>query len=102
MSFTLNTDRLILRPWRKEDGDVFAALNADPEVMQYLGGPMTRRASDDAAAAVVTECAQKSSGTERPFSEKRSNAAVVASARTVASPSTVTARHALDTFPDSP
>lgn len=46
MSFTLKTDRLVLRPWRKEDRDVFAALNADPEVMRDLGGPMNRRASD--------------------------------------------------------
>ena len=62
----------------------------------------TRRAIAAAAAAVVTECGQKSSGTERPFSENRSKAAVVAMARTVARPSTVTARHALETLPDSP
>ena len=36
------------------------------------------------------------------FSENRSNAAVVAIARTVARPSTVTARHALETLPDRP
>jgi RimJ/RimL family protein N-acetyltransferase len=46
LNFILETDRLILRSWRKEDRDAFAALNADPEVMQDLGGPMTRRASD--------------------------------------------------------
>ncbi|HEY2874478.1 MAG TPA: GNAT family N-acetyltransferase [Reyranella sp.] len=46
MNLVLETDRLILRPWRKEDREAFAALNADPEVMQDLGGPMTRRASD--------------------------------------------------------
>lgn len=46
MSLIIETDRLILRSWRKEDRDVFASLNADPEVMQDLGGPMTRRASD--------------------------------------------------------
>jgi RimJ/RimL family protein N-acetyltransferase len=28
------------------DREVFAALNADPEVMRDLGGPLTRRASD--------------------------------------------------------
>ena len=54
------------------------------------------------AAAVVTECSQNSSGTERPFSENRSKAAVVAIARTVARPSTVTARHALETLPERP
>ena len=36
------------------------------------------------------------------LSENRSKAAVVAIARTVARPSTVTARHALETLPDSP
>ena len=46
MSFTLKTDRLILRPFGKEDRETFAALNADPEVMRDLGGPMNRRASD--------------------------------------------------------
>ena len=46
MTFTLKTDRLVLRPWRKDDGDVFAKLNAAPDVMADLGGPLNRRASD--------------------------------------------------------
>ncbi len=46
MTFALKTDRLILRSWRKDDGDAFARLNADSEVMADLGGPLTRRASD--------------------------------------------------------
>jgi RimJ/RimL family protein N-acetyltransferase len=46
LSFTLKTDRLLLRSWRVDDRDAFAALNADPEVMHDLGGPLTRRASD--------------------------------------------------------
>ena len=29
----LQTDRLILRPWREADREAYAALNADPEVM---------------------------------------------------------------------
>ena len=29
----IETDRLILRPWREEDRESYAALNADPEVM---------------------------------------------------------------------
>ena len=33
---TLQTDRLILRPWRAEDRAPFAAMSADPEVMRYL------------------------------------------------------------------
>ncbi|MFS4459259.1 GNAT family N-acetyltransferase [Bdellovibrio sp. HCB2-146] len=38
----LETDRLILRLWRPEDLDPFAALCADPEVMEYFPAPLTR------------------------------------------------------------
>ncbi|MCI3133216.1 GNAT family N-acetyltransferase [Phenylobacterium aquaticum] len=34
----IETDRLILRRWRSEDLDPFAAMSADPEVMRWLGG----------------------------------------------------------------
>jgi RimJ/RimL family protein N-acetyltransferase len=33
--------------WRDSDCNDFAAMNADPEVMQDLGGPITRAESDD-------------------------------------------------------
>ncbi|MEM1346527.1 MAG: GNAT family N-acetyltransferase [Pseudomonadota bacterium] len=42
----LATPRLTLRAWREADLAPLAALHADPEVMQYLGAPMTRMASD--------------------------------------------------------
>ena len=42
----LRTDRLILRRWRDSDREPFAALNADPAVMEHFPGPMTRGASD--------------------------------------------------------
>ena len=42
----LLTPRLKLRGWREEDRAPFAAQNADAETMRYLGGPMTREASD--------------------------------------------------------
>jgi RimJ/RimL family protein N-acetyltransferase len=42
----LETERLRLRPWRDDDAGAFAALNADPEVMADLGGPMSRADSD--------------------------------------------------------
>lgn len=32
----IKTDRLILRPWRKEDLEPFAKLNTDPRVMEYF------------------------------------------------------------------
>jgi RimJ/RimL family protein N-acetyltransferase len=31
------TDRLVLRRWRVEDREPFAAINADPEVMRFIG-----------------------------------------------------------------
>lgn len=34
---TLETERLLLRPFRAEDLDAYAALCADPEVMRYIG-----------------------------------------------------------------
>jgi len=42
----LLTPRLRLRGWREDDRAPFAAQNADAETMRYLGGPMTREASD--------------------------------------------------------
>lgn len=42
----LQTDRLLLRPWRNDDREPFAALNADPEVMEFLPDPLTRVESD--------------------------------------------------------
>lgn len=42
----LTTDRLILRRWRKEDREPFAALNADPQVMEHFPEPLTRSQSD--------------------------------------------------------
>ena len=40
------TERLVLRGWRPEDLDPFAALNADPEVMRHFPAPLTREESD--------------------------------------------------------
>lgn len=44
------TDRLILRAWQERDNEPFAAMNADPMVMRYLGAPLSREQSDDAIA----------------------------------------------------
>lgn len=40
------TARLKLRQWREADREPFAALNADPEVMEYFPAPISREASD--------------------------------------------------------
>jgi RimJ/RimL family protein N-acetyltransferase len=43
---TLHTERLLLRPWRSEDRAPFAALNADPRVMEWFPGPLSTAESD--------------------------------------------------------
>jgi RimJ/RimL family protein N-acetyltransferase len=42
----IETHRLSLRPWRKSNLPVFAEQNADPVVMQFLNGVLTRDESD--------------------------------------------------------
>jgi RimJ/RimL family protein N-acetyltransferase len=42
----LRTERLLLRQWRDDDRAPFAALNADPVVMEHFPATMTREASD--------------------------------------------------------
>jgi RimJ/RimL family protein N-acetyltransferase len=42
----IETERLILRPWRDDDRAPFAAINGDPRVGQWLGGAIDRAASD--------------------------------------------------------
>ncbi|WP_328999317.1 GNAT family N-acetyltransferase [Kribbella sp. NBC_00709] len=46
------TERLVLRPFRDTDLDPWAALNADPDVTQYLGEPLNRENCDEIAADV--------------------------------------------------
>jgi ribosomal-protein-alanine N-acetyltransferase len=43
---SLQTERLLLRPWRPEDRAPFAALNADPVVMRWFPSVLTREESD--------------------------------------------------------
>jgi RimJ/RimL family protein N-acetyltransferase len=45
----INTDRLVLRDWRESDLAPWAAMNADPEVREYLGPLLT---AEEAAASV--------------------------------------------------
>ena len=42
----LTTDRLLLRQWRDSDREPFAAMNADPAVMEHFPAPQTREQSD--------------------------------------------------------
>jgi RimJ/RimL family protein N-acetyltransferase len=45
----INTERLVLRNWRDSDLPPWAAMNADPEVREHLGPPLS---AEDAAASV--------------------------------------------------
>ena len=51
----LRTSRLRLRHWLAQDHDPFAAMNADPRVMEFLGEPLSRAESD----ALADRCAQE-------------------------------------------
>ena len=42
----IRTERLLLRQWREEDREPFAALNADPVVMEHFPSTMSREESD--------------------------------------------------------
>jgi RimJ/RimL family protein N-acetyltransferase len=45
-AMVIETARLILRPWRDSDRPAFAEQNADPLVMRFLAGVLTREESD--------------------------------------------------------
>jgi RimJ/RimL family protein N-acetyltransferase len=45
----IETPRLRLRAWKPEDRAPFAALNADPRVVEFLPGPLAREESDAVA-----------------------------------------------------
>ncbi|HEY8481811.1 MAG TPA: GNAT family N-acetyltransferase [Spirillospora sp.] len=42
----LRTERLVMRRWKDGDREPFAAMNADPEVMEHFPAPLTRAESD--------------------------------------------------------
>ncbi|MBB4943076.1 ribosomal-protein-alanine N-acetyltransferase [Streptosporangium album] len=42
----METDRLIMRRWQESDREPFAAMNADPEVMEHFPALLTREQSD--------------------------------------------------------
>ena len=45
----IKTDRLILRPWCKDDLEPFFQLNADPRVMEFFPSILSREESDSLA-----------------------------------------------------
>jgi RimJ/RimL family protein N-acetyltransferase len=48
----ISTPRTQLRCWQDADRDAFAAMHADPEVMQDYGGPISRRESEASSTAM--------------------------------------------------
>jgi ribosomal-protein-alanine N-acetyltransferase len=49
---SLRTDRLVLRPWRDDDREPFATLNADVRVMEHFPDALDRLASDALVDAI--------------------------------------------------
>jgi RimJ/RimL family protein N-acetyltransferase len=52
------TERLLLRPWREEDGDDMARMSADPNVMVDYPRPQTREESDERLARYMATFAK--------------------------------------------
>jgi RimJ/RimL family protein N-acetyltransferase len=58
----LTTERLLLRPWRAEDREPFAAINADPAVMEHFPSTLTRGQSDALAERIDGELRREGYG----------------------------------------
>lgn len=56
------TERLRLRQWRESDLAPFAALNADPKVMEFFPEPLSRQASDEMAQKIRSLIEQRGWG----------------------------------------
>jgi RimJ/RimL family protein N-acetyltransferase len=56
------TERLLLRQWRKQDREPFAALNSDPHVMEFFPAPLERSASDALANRIERSIAERGWG----------------------------------------
>lgn len=54
----IETERLVLRQWRERDRAPYAALNADPEVMQHFPSLLTRAESDAAIDRTIASIDQ--------------------------------------------
>jgi RimJ/RimL family protein N-acetyltransferase len=58
----IRTERLLLREWREEDRDPWAALNADPQVMEYFPATLDRAESDAAFDRIASTLAERGRG----------------------------------------
>ncbi|RZT98195.1 GNAT family N-acetyltransferase [Rivibacter subsaxonicus] len=58
----LQTSRLLLRQWRAEDRAPFAAMNADPRVMEHFPALLSSEESDARAASAERRIAERGHG----------------------------------------
>jgi RimJ/RimL family protein N-acetyltransferase len=58
----LSTDRLILRSWRESDVQPWAAMNADPQVREFLGEVLTHEQSAASAARFQAQLDERGYG----------------------------------------
>ncbi|HQW39512.1 MAG TPA: GNAT family N-acetyltransferase, partial [Usitatibacteraceae bacterium] len=58
----LSTPRLRLRPWRESDLAPFAALNADPAVMEHFPSVLAREESDAMARRIMARIEERGWG----------------------------------------
>lgn len=59
---TIRTERLLLRAWRESDRAPFAAMNADPRVMEWFPAVSTREESDTFVDRIVARMTQQGFG----------------------------------------
>lgn len=59
---TLKTKRLILRPWREKDLELFAEMNADQEVMKYFPSILSKEESNQMAKRMQTKIEERGWG----------------------------------------
>ena len=52
MTTIIETERLILRTWKKEDAEAYFQINQDPKVIEFLRGPLTMEQVNDFIPAV--------------------------------------------------
>lgn len=52
MTTIIETERLILRTWRKEDAQTYFQINEDPKVAEFVRGPLTMEQINDFITAV--------------------------------------------------
>ena len=58
----LKTERTRLRGWRPEDADPYAALNADPRVMEFFESTFDRAKSEESRARMLAGFAERGWG----------------------------------------